>query len=134
MSSPAKPILQLRDLQVSYGKARVVNGLNLLVRRGETAAIVGESGSGKSQTVLAALRLLPRQAVTSGSVTFEDTELLALSQRRLNALLGGASRWFSKSQCWRSILYLRWALRSARSCVSRLACGAARPRHAQKSF
>ena len=88
MSSPAKPILQLRDLQVSYGKARVVNGLNLLVRRGETAAIVGESGSGKSQTVLAALRLLPRQAVTSGSVTFEDTELLALSQRRLNALLG----------------------------------------------
>jgi oligopeptide transport system ATP-binding protein len=88
MSSPAKPILQLRDLQVSYGKARVVNGLNLLVRRGETAAIVGESGSGKSQTVLAALRLLPRQVVTSGSVTFEDTELLALSQRRLNALLG----------------------------------------------
>jgi ABC-type microcin C transport system duplicated ATPase subunit YejF len=60
----------------------------LIVRRGETAAIVGESGSGKSQTVLAALRLLPRQALTSGSVTFEDAELLALPQRRLDALLG----------------------------------------------
>jgi oligopeptide transport system ATP-binding protein len=88
MDSPAKPLFQLSDLRVSYGKARVVNDLSLLVRRGETAAIVGESGSGKSQTMLAALRLLPRQAVTQGSVTFEDSELLTLSQSRLDALLG----------------------------------------------
>jgi oligopeptide transport system ATP-binding protein len=88
MEHPAEPILQLRDLRVSYGPARVVNGLSLMVRRGETAAIVGESGSGKSQTMLAALRLLPRQAVTTGSVIFDDTELLALSQRRLDGILG----------------------------------------------
>jgi ABC-type microcin C transport system duplicated ATPase subunit YejF len=88
MDSPAKPLFQLSDLCVSYGKARVVNDLSLRVRRGETAAIVGESGSGKSQTMLAALRLLPRQAVTEGSVTFEDSELLTLSQSRLDALLG----------------------------------------------
>jgi ABC-type microcin C transport system duplicated ATPase subunit YejF len=84
----AKPVLELRDLHVSYGKTRVVKELNLVVRRGETVAIVGESGSGKSQTVLAALRLLPRQAVTTGSVIFEESELLALPQRRLDALLG----------------------------------------------
>jgi ABC-type microcin C transport system duplicated ATPase subunit YejF len=88
MDVSAEPLLQLRDLRVSYGAAQAVRGLSLMVRRGETAAIVGESGSGKSQTVLAALRLLPHHARTSGSVIFEDTELLALSQKRLNSLLG----------------------------------------------
>jgi peptide/nickel transport system ATP-binding protein/oligopeptide transport system ATP-binding protein len=62
--------------------------VNFTLRRGETAAIVGESGSGKTQTVLAALRLLSRRAVTAGSVIFEDTDLLALSRTRLDALLG----------------------------------------------
>jgi peptide/nickel transport system ATP-binding protein/oligopeptide transport system ATP-binding protein len=88
MDVSAEPLLQLRDLRVSYGAAQAVKGLSLMVRRGETAAIVGESGSGKSQTVLAALRLLPRHAHTSGSVLFEDTELLTLSQKRLDSLLG----------------------------------------------
>jgi ABC-type microcin C transport system duplicated ATPase subunit YejF len=84
----AKPLLQISDLHVRYGAIPAVNGLNLAVRRGETAAIVGQSGSGKSQTVLAALRLLPRQARTKGSVIFQDNELLLLSQRRLDALRG----------------------------------------------
>jgi ABC-type microcin C transport system duplicated ATPase subunit YejF len=88
MNVSTGPLLQLRDLRVSYGAAQAVKGVSLLVRRGETAAIVGESGSGKSQTVLAALRLLPRHARTSGSVAFEDMELLALSQKQLNCLLG----------------------------------------------
>jgi ABC-type microcin C transport system duplicated ATPase subunit YejF len=88
MDACAKPLLRVRDLCVSYGPVRAVKGVSFTLRRGETAAIVGESGSGKSQTVLAALRLLPRHAVTTGSVIFEDTELLALSRRRLDALLG----------------------------------------------
>ncbi|MGH6812065.1 MAG: ABC transporter ATP-binding protein [Methylocella sp.] len=88
MDASAQPLLRVRDLRVSYGPASVVKGVSFSVLCGETAAIVGESGSGKTQTVLAALGLLPRQAVTTGSVIFEDTELLALSRRRLDALLG----------------------------------------------
>jgi len=88
MDVSAEPLVQLRDLRVSYGAAQAVKGLSLMVRRGETAAIVGESGSGKSQTVLAALRLLPRHAGTAGSVQFEGTELLTLSRKRFNSLLG----------------------------------------------
>ena len=88
MDTSAEPILQIRNLRVSYGPQHVVKDLSLSVRRGETAAIVGESGSGKSQSVLAALRLVPRQAVTHGSVLFEDSELLTLPQSRLDALLG----------------------------------------------
>ena len=88
MDAAAQPLLRVRDLRVGYGPASVVKGVSFPLRRGETAAIVGESGSGKTQTVLAALRLLPRYAVITGSVIFEDTELLVLSQRRLDALLG----------------------------------------------
>jgi ABC-type microcin C transport system duplicated ATPase subunit YejF len=88
MDACGKPLLRVRDLRVSYGPASVVKGVSFTLRRGETAAIVGESGSGKTQTVLAALGLLPRHAVTTGSVIFEDTELIALSRRRLDALLG----------------------------------------------
>jgi len=88
MDACGKPLLRVRDLRVSYGPASVVKGVSFTLRRGETAAIVGESGSGKTQTVLAALRVLPRQAITTGAVIFEDTELLALSRRRLDALLG----------------------------------------------
>ncbi|MFZ3325950.1 MAG: dipeptide ABC transporter ATP-binding protein [Methylocella sp.] len=88
MDAAAKPLLRVRDLRVSYGPASVVKGVSFTLRRGETAAIAGESGSGKTQTVLAALGLLPRKAVTTGLVIFEDTELLALSRRRLDALLG----------------------------------------------
>ncbi len=88
MEASRKPLLRVRELRVSYGPASVVKGVSFTLRHGETAAIVGESGSGKTQTVLAALRLLPRQAVTTGSVMFEDTELLALSRKLLDALRG----------------------------------------------
>jgi ABC-type microcin C transport system duplicated ATPase subunit YejF len=88
IDAAAKPLLRVRDLRVSYGPASVVKGVSFTLRRGETAAIAGESGSGKTQTVLAALGVLPRQAVITGLVIFEDTELLALSRRRLDALLG----------------------------------------------
>ena len=88
MDPCSPPLLQLRDLRVSYGPVQAVRGIGLTVRRGETVAIVGESGSGKSQTVLAALRLLPRQARTTGSVFFEGNELLTLPQSELDALLG----------------------------------------------
>jgi ABC-type microcin C transport system duplicated ATPase subunit YejF len=88
MDACRHPLLRVRELRVSYGPASVLKGVSFALEHGETAAIVGESGSGKTQTVLAALRLLPRQAVTAGSVIFEDSELLTLSRRQLDALLG----------------------------------------------
>ena len=103
MDASASPLLHLRDLRVSYGPARAVNGLSLTVRRGETAAIVGESGSGKSQTVLAALRLLPRHALTTGSVLFDGTDLLGFRKSGSMRCLAGASRWCFRSRCRPSI-------------------------------
>jgi peptide/nickel transport system ATP-binding protein/oligopeptide transport system ATP-binding protein len=88
MATAQEPLLCISDLYVQYGSVRAVNGANLCVRRGETAAIVGQSGSGKSQTALAALRLLPSGAVTKGEVLFEGINLLSLAQRKLDLLRG----------------------------------------------
>jgi peptide/nickel transport system ATP-binding protein/oligopeptide transport system ATP-binding protein len=82
------PVLECRDLSVAYGSKRAVAHVSFTLRRGEVAAIVGESGSGKSQTVLAALRLLPPDAFVEGAVRFEGANLLALAEKPLNAIRG----------------------------------------------
>jgi len=88
MDGQPETILRFRDLCVTFGANRVVRDMNLTLGRGEVAAIVGESGSGKSASMLAALRLLPASAATTGSVVFEGADLLALPAKRLDAIRG----------------------------------------------
>ena len=45
------PVLQLRNIDFSYGTVQVLFGVDLDVRRGETVALLGTNGAGKS-TVL----------------------------------------------------------------------------------
>ncbi len=42
------PLLDVRDLRVSFGDARAVDGVSLSMRAGEIVALVGESGCGKT--------------------------------------------------------------------------------------
>ena len=44
----ADPIVQVQDLVVHYGERRILDGVNLNVRRGEVLVVMGGSGSGKS--------------------------------------------------------------------------------------
>ena len=43
-----QPAISIRDVVVSYGGRRVLDGINLEIRRGETMVLLGGSGSGKS--------------------------------------------------------------------------------------
>lgn len=45
---PADPVVEVKGLVASYGDQRILNGVDLVVRRGEVVAILGGSGSGKS--------------------------------------------------------------------------------------
>ena len=67
----------------SRGLVRAVDGVSFAVPRGETLALVGESGCGKTTTARALLRLIP---VTSGSVSFDGTDVLALRPEPLRKL------------------------------------------------
>jgi oligopeptide/dipeptide ABC transporter ATP-binding protein len=81
----SKPLLQVRDLTVSYGANVVVDGLSFSVSAGEALCLAGESGSGKSQTALAIMGLLPANASVSGEVRYDGQNLLAAGARVLNA-------------------------------------------------
>ena len=79
-------LLDVKDLSIRYDDATVVDALSFAVDAGESVGLVGESGSGKSQTALAILGLLPRQASVSGSIRFNETELVSATEQTLNRL------------------------------------------------
>src|SRR3954452_20699005 len=56
------PALEIRDLSVRFGGTRAVDGVDLVIGRGETVALLGPNGAGKSSTVNAVLGLLPPDA------------------------------------------------------------------------
>lgn len=58
MSAPLSPnILDVENLSVRFGSAKVIEDLSFTVREGRTTAIVGESGSGKSVASMSIMRL-----------------------------------------------------------------------------
>jgi Fe-S cluster assembly ATP-binding protein len=71
-------MLIVEDLHVRVGATEVLKGLNLTVPTGEVHAIMGPNGSGKS-TLSYVLAGRPGYTVTSGKVTYDGQDLLALA-------------------------------------------------------
>jgi putative ABC transport system ATP-binding protein len=67
-------------LTSAAGPVNVLNGLNLVIGRGETASVVGPSGAGKT-TMLMAIAGLERTG--SGRITVDGTELAGLDEDAL---------------------------------------------------
>lgn len=75
-------ILQLRDVEVAFGSAKILRGVSLDLYPGETLGVVGESGCGKSMTGFAVMGMLPKPGkVTAGSIRLEGRELTTLTPR-----------------------------------------------------
>ena len=86
-------LLEVENLQTHFrtpeGINRAVDGVSFHVDEGETLAIVGESGCGKSVTAMSLLRLIPEPpGKIAGSVRFQGTDLLQLSEREMRAIRG----------------------------------------------
>jgi peptide/nickel transport system ATP-binding protein len=82
-------LLQVRDLTVSFGSARVVDNISFDIRAGETFALVGESGSGKSITALSVLRLLPNAAsINAAKIDLQGDDLLNIPEIEFCKLRG----------------------------------------------
>jgi len=85
-------ILLSAHFSVRYAdKPPVLRNLQLEIRRGEVLGLVGQSGSGKSTLALAILGLLDKKrSKTEGTIEFQDSDLLQLSERELRELRGRA--------------------------------------------
>ena len=66
------PIIEVKDLQKSFGELDVLKGINTEVQRGEVVVVIGPSGSGKS-TFLRCLNLM--EAPTGGSIFVDGVEI-----------------------------------------------------------
>jgi len=87
-------LLEITDLDIRFetpdGDVHAVKNASLVIGTGECLGVVGESGSGKSQLFLGAFGLLAANGRATGSVRYRGEEILGASQKRLNALRGGA--------------------------------------------
>lgn len=82
-------ILEAEGLSVCFGDARVVDKVDLQVRRGETFAVVGESGCGKSTLASALLALVPEPGrIVAGDVRLRGRSLLEMSSEQLRRSRG----------------------------------------------
>jgi Fe-S cluster assembly ATP-binding protein len=72
------PLLQISDLHANVGDKEILKGLDLSVDVGQIHAVMGPNGSGKS-TLAQVLAGNPAYEVTSGSVTYDGNDLLAMA-------------------------------------------------------
>ena len=89
-----KDLLSIKDLTVCYHSysdvVHAVNHISLSLKKGETLGLVGETGAGKTTTALSIMRLLPKRTsqIVSGSILFEDQDILQLPEKELFNIRG----------------------------------------------
>jgi phospholipid/cholesterol/gamma-HCH transport system ATP-binding protein len=76
-------VVAVEDLRKSFGNQKVLNGISLAVRRGETLAVLGRSGTGKS--VLLRL-IIGLEKPDSGSVRIHGQAIAGLDLDRLGEI------------------------------------------------
>jgi oligopeptide/dipeptide ABC transporter ATP-binding protein len=85
----AVPILEVRDLEVSFGDTRILRGVSFDLDAGQTLGVVGESGCGKSMTAFAIMRMiLTPGRIAAGSVKLDGRELTTLSEAEMRQVRG----------------------------------------------
>ena len=73
-------MLEVRDLEVQYGKIRAVHGLSLNFVKGEIVALIGANGAGKSSTMHAICGI---ERANGGQVHFEGENITGLRSHQI---------------------------------------------------
>ncbi len=77
------PLLELREVETSYGLSRVLFGVSLAIAPGEMVSLMGRNGMGKTTTVRSIMGLTPAAA---GSICFAGAEIRSLPAYRVAKL------------------------------------------------
>ncbi|WP_391119584.1 ABC transporter ATP-binding protein [Psychrobacillus sp. L3] len=87
-------VLEVKNLKTHFisnkGTAKAVDGIDFVLRKGETMGIVGESGCGKSMTSLSILRLIPSPPgkIVDGQVLLKGQDLVTMSEEEIRKIRG----------------------------------------------
>jgi len=76
------PILAIRDLVVSYGSIRALQGVSLEIPKGRIVTLVGANGAGKTTTLRAISGILKP---ASGSIEFKGENIAGLPAHKIVA-------------------------------------------------
>ncbi|MEW6006812.1 MAG: ABC transporter ATP-binding protein [bacterium] len=83
-----KPLLSIKNLNVSYGKTQVVRNASLKILEKETVGLIGESGSSKTTIALSIMGLLSKDANVSGEISYKEKNILLLKEKEINKIRG----------------------------------------------
>jgi phospholipid/cholesterol/gamma-HCH transport system ATP-binding protein len=83
MAEFSEPMIKVVDLYKSFGPKKVLDGVNLEVRKGESMVVLGGSGSGKSVLIKCIIGILRPDA---GKIYVAGQEVTSLKERDLNEL------------------------------------------------
>lgn len=88
-------LLEIKDLVIHYltddGEVCAVNGIDLVLEKGDTLGLVGETGAGKTTTALGILGLVPNPPgkVLKGEILYNGENLLEKSEKQMQKIRGG---------------------------------------------
>ncbi len=81
-------LLDVKDLQVFYGRIQAIRGISFTVNEGEIVTLIGANGAGKTTTMKTMSGVRP---VTAGSVSFDGRDITKLAPHKRVALGIGQS-------------------------------------------
>ncbi len=79
MTTPAAPILEVRDVTCGYGEVQILRGASMSLEPGRLTTMIGSNGAGKTTLLRAIMGLL---RPWSGAVAFEGREIGNLPPHR----------------------------------------------------
>ena len=89
-------LLEVRDLEVAYGKIKAVKGISFAVEEGQVVTLIGTNGAGKTTTLRTISGLLPvvageMHSRANGSTVWRRTRSCSAGSRT-RPRVGGSSR------------------------------------------
>lgn len=100
--------IEMKNVTKSFGDKRVLDGINLKIKKGESLVIIGGSGSGKSVTLKSILGLIEPDA---GSILIDGVETVGANQKNREEFMsqfgmlfqGGAL--FDSLKIWENVAF-----------------------------